>query len=278
LARSPRRRRPRDAPTAIVTGASSGIGRGAAVALARDGFDVGVTWHTDEPEAQETARRVRDAGRRAQVRQLDLSDRDRIGDVIDDLAGSLGRLDVLVNNAAVSPRGGLLEETLERWDHTLAVNLTGPLLCAHSAVHRMIAQGDGGRIVNVTSIHEHTPLERAAAYAVSKAGLGMLTRVMALELAEHAITANAVAPGHVATPMNGYLAEHDRLPPRPSIPLGRIAHPEEIADAIAYLCSPSASYITGATLPVDGGLSLTAATRLREELEAEERARPTSTA
>lgn len=251
------------APAAIVTGSDSGIGRATALALARDGFDVGITWHTDHDGAAYTARLVRENGREAHVCRLELARPAEVSRVIDDLTHDLGRLDVLINNAAVDHRADLLDETLEDWAHVLAVNLTGPFLCARAAGRRMVCQGEGGRIINVTSIHEHAPTRGGSAYCAAKAGLGLLTKVLALELAEHAITVNSVAPGHIATPMTG-VAKPDHEPSaRAGIPLRRIGHPTEVAALIAHLCSPPSAYTTGASYAVDGGLLLTAAAGLR---------------
>jgi NAD(P)-dependent dehydrogenase (short-subunit alcohol dehydrogenase family) len=251
---------------AIVTGSDSGIGRATAIALAQRGFDVGVTWHTDEAGAEETARRVRALGTRAAVARLDLTAGALVGDAIDELAEDLGGLDALVNNAGANHRAPVVDDTLEGWRAALEVNLTGPFLCAQAAARRMIAAGGGGRIVNVTSIHEHVPLPAAAAYSAAKAGLGMFTKVLALELAPHGITVNAVAPGHIATPMTG---KADRQPSEfdlPQIPLGRPGGPDEVAEIVALLAA-GAAYATGASVLVDGGLALGAVIPLQRAVE-----------
>jgi NAD(P)-dependent dehydrogenase (short-subunit alcohol dehydrogenase family) len=246
---------------AIVTGSDSGIGRATAVALASRGFDVGITWRSDEQGADETAREVREAGRRAEVRQVDLSDPRRGAAVVSDLADALGGIDVLVNNAGTGSSSPFLELELDEWRQVLDVDLTAAFLAAQEAARRMVAGAQGGRIVNVTSVHEHVPLRGSSAYCAAKGGLGLLTKVMALELAEHGITVNAVAPGEIATPMTG---AHDQDPEqieRPGIPLGRPGHAREIANAIAFLASGEASYVTGESFVVDGGLLLMAAVR-----------------
>jgi NAD(P)-dependent dehydrogenase (short-subunit alcohol dehydrogenase family) len=193
----------RTAPVAVVTGSDSGIGRAAAVRLAEAGMDVGITWHRDRRGAERTAAEVRDLGRRTAVEPMDLSRLPEAADVIDRLADTLGRMDVLVNNAGVGTRTPFLSLRLDTVRHVIDVDLVGPFLCGQRAARRMIAQGDGGRIVNVTSVHEHQPRVGAAPYCAAKGGLGLLTQVMALELAEHGITVNAVAPGEIATPMTG---------------------------------------------------------------------------
>jgi NAD(P)-dependent dehydrogenase (short-subunit alcohol dehydrogenase family) len=247
---------------AIVTGSDSGIGRATAVALAERGHDVGITWHTDEPGAAGTADEVRSKGRRAEVRRLDLARLDEVQSVVGELADALGGVDVFVNNAATGHFTPFLEISLDDWRRVLDVDLTGAFLAAQEVARRMAAAGNGGRIVNVTSVHEHVPLRLAAAYCAAKGGLGLLTKVMALELAEHGITVNSVAPGAIATPMTGAEDVDPRTQERrPGIPVGRLGDAREIAEAIAYLSSPEASYATGASFVIDGGLLLMAAVR-----------------
>jgi NAD(P)-dependent dehydrogenase (short-subunit alcohol dehydrogenase family) len=246
-------------PNAIVTAGDSGIGKATAVLLGRRGFDVGVTWRSDESGAQETAAEIVAAGRRAEVTHLDLSDAASGARAVGALADALGGVDVLVNNAGTGDSTPFLEVELAKWREILEVDLTGAFCCAQEAARRMVAAGAGGRIVNVTSVHEHVPLPGSSAYCAAKGGLGLLTKVMALELAQHEITVNAVAPGEIATPMTGNEDVDPRTVERPAIPLGRPGHAGEIAELIAFLASPGASYITGASYIADGGLTLMAA-------------------
>jgi NAD(P)-dependent dehydrogenase (short-subunit alcohol dehydrogenase family) len=249
----------------IVTGSDSGIGRATAVALARAGHDVGVTWHTDEPGARETAAMVEREGARSVVARLDLtSEPER---TIAALTAELGGLWALVNCAGANHRAALLDDTPDGWRRALEVNLTGPVLCAQRAARTMTHAGSGGRIVHVTSVHEHEPLRHAGAYSAAKAGLGMASRVMALELAPHGITVNAVAPGHIATPMTGKADVDAASVSLPDIPLGRPGDPSEVAAVIAFLVSDAASYVTGASILADGGLLLTAAVALQRAVE-----------
>jgi NAD(P)-dependent dehydrogenase (short-subunit alcohol dehydrogenase family) len=246
-------------PSAIVTGSDSGIGKATAVALARSGHDVGITWHEDEEGARETALEVEAAGRRAEVRQLDLSEFDTVQRVIGELADALGGVDVLVNNAGTGINQPFLETELRDFQHVIDVDLTGQFLAGQEAARRMVAAGRGGRIVNVTSVHEHVPLREAGPYCAAKGGLGLLTKVMALELAEHGITVNAIAPGEITTPMTGAEDVDPHTEERPAIPAGRPGDAREIAAFIAFLCSDAASYATGASIVVDGGMLLMAA-------------------
>jgi NAD(P)-dependent dehydrogenase (short-subunit alcohol dehydrogenase family) len=251
-------------PVAIVTGSDSGIGRATAVALARDGYDVGVTWHSDDAGAEATADEVRATGRRAEVRRLDLSDATNGPPVVDDLSDALGGLDVFVNNAGTGDSTPFLDVDLATWRHVLETDLTGAFLCAQAAARRMVAAGRGGRIVNVTSIHEHVPLAGSAPYCASKGGLGLLTKVMALELAGEGITVNSVAPGEISTPMTGQEDADPDEQPRPGIPARRPGDAREIAALIAFVCREEAAYLTGESIVMDGGLHLMAAQQDRQ--------------
>ncbi|OII61364.1 SDR family oxidoreductase [Streptomyces sp. CC53] len=239
---------------AIVTGADSGIGRATAVHLARRGMDVGITWHGDREGAVGTADEVRSHGRRAELVDMDLTALPDAAQAVEELAARLGRIDVLVNNAGVGTATRFLDLSYDVVRDVVDVDLIGPFLCSQHAARRMIDQGDGGRIVNVTSVHEHQPRVGAAPYCAAKGGLGLLTQVLALELAEHGITVNAVAPGEIATPMTGQEDVDVRTRERPGIPLGRPGDAREVAAVIAFLAGEDASYVTGASWSVDGGM------------------------
>ena len=241
---------------AIVTASDSGIGRSTAAVLAREGFDIGITWHSDEPGARETARRVEQEGGRAVLERLDVTRGPDAAAVVERMAGELGGLDAFVNNAGGAPPQPFLELPLEAWREALELNLTGAFVCGQRAAKLMVDAGRGGSIVNVTSVHEHVPLRGAAPYCASKGGLGLLTKVMAIELAEHGITVNSVAPGAIATEMTGNEDVEPGTVERPLIPLGRPGHAEEIAATVAFLLSPQARYATGASFIVDGGLTM----------------------
>lgn len=241
---------------AVVTAADSGIGKQCALMLAEQGFDIGITWHSDEKGAQETARQVEAFGRRAETIQLDLSQLPEGAQAIQTLISRFGRIDALVNNAGAMSKAPFLEVTFEDWRSIFTVDVDGAFLCAQIAARQMVAQGQGGRIVNITSVHEHTPLPEASAYTAAKHALGGLTQSMALELVEHNILVNAVAPGAIATPMNNMSDDDAKPGSMPNIPLARPGTTKEIASMVTWLCSEHASYTTGQSFIIDGGFML----------------------
>lgn len=240
--------------TAIVTGSDSGIGKATAVALAQAGMDVGITWHSDSEGAEATADEVRKHGRRAVVAQLDLTEVPACGAVIDQLAEDLGGVDVFVSNSGTGASTALLELEYDQWREVLLTDLDGAFVCIQRAARRMVAAGNGGRIIAVSSVHEHQPRVGSGAYDAAKHGLGGLIKTFALELGQQGITANTVAPGEIATPMTGQEDQDPHEVERPGVPLGRPGDAREIAAVIAFLASPASSYVTGASWVVDGGM------------------------
>ena len=238
---------------ALVTGATQGIGRALAGGLAREGATVICGGRAIE-RAQVTADEIVTAGGKARPVRIDILDRAHARRAIAD-AAALAGLDILVNNAATFPRSPVLDIEEREWDEVIDTNLSGTFFCAQAAARIMRDQGRGGRIVNVTSGAAFVATARAAHYSAAKAGIVALTRVLALELAPHRITVNALAPGltDTAQPRRGYSEEQIQAFGE-RIPLGRIAQPEEMIPAVVYLCGDGGAYVTGQTLHVNGGL------------------------
>lgn len=242
---------------AVVTGAGGGIGRAVAQRLAQDGFAV-TCLDLDVTRAGETANALRAAGARSIAEKLDVSDGGEVERTFQAVSARLGTPTVLVHAAGILTFAPALELAEQEWRRVIDVNLTGTFLCDQAAARLMAAAG-GGRIVNVASVHSVSPGSGVAHYDASKGGVALLTKSLALELAAHHVTVNAVAPGLivgtnlVSGPNDEYLAEVV-----PHIPLQRAGQPSDVAGAVSYLCSPAASYVTGAMLVIDGGMLLTA--------------------
>lgn len=239
---------------AIVTGADSGIGRATAVALAAAGMDVGITWHSDEQGAEETAEEVRSHGARAVIAHLDVADVPACGGVIDGLIEVMGGIDVFVNNAGMGTTTPFLDMSLDEWNRVVDTDLTGAFICLQRAARAMVAAGRGGRLIAVTSVHAHQPMVGMSAYDAAKHGLSGLMKNLALELGSAGISAVSVAPGEIATPMTGQTDGDPRDEDRPGIPLGRPGDAREVAALIAYLASPEGGYVSGASVVIDGGM------------------------
>ena len=235
---------------ALVTGAGTGIGRAIAERLQQDGFALAFVTHSDDDETRAVAEELKSRGE-LHWAHGDLADPEVPARIVRESLQALGRLDVLVNNAGLTAAGPAIELGADDFDTIFDVDVRSAFLLAREAAMAMRDQGGGGSIVNITSVHEHVPRPGFALYASAKAALGMLTRSLALEWAPEGIRVNAVAPGLVATERNEEAAELG-----PDVPIGRAGRPEEVAAMVAYLVTDEASYVTGASLLIDGGATL----------------------
>ena len=241
---------------AIVTGGNSGIGKAIVEYLAELGAQVVIDYRSHPEATEELEREIGAYGGCSFGVQADVSKLDEIQRLIDAAVAQFGRIDVMVNNAGVETRTSVLDTTPEQYDKVLDVNLRGVFFATQYAAKQMIAQGDGGRIINISSVHEDWPMPGNTAYCLAKGGVRMLTRTAALELAPQGINIVNVGPGAVATPINDSTMNDPELMAKlnAAIPLGRMARPEEIAKVVGFLASDAASYITATTIFADGGI------------------------
>jgi NAD(P)-dependent dehydrogenase (short-subunit alcohol dehydrogenase family) len=245
--------------TAFVTGASYGVGAATALALAQAGFTIGIS-ATRAENLKSTLRSIEATGARALPIVLDLRSQSSIAETLKHIAGRLGHLDLLVNNAAGNLRKPALDVTWEEWDELMVINLRGAFFLSQHVARQCIAAGRPGAIVNIASVHGLLGAAERSVYGTSKGGLIQMTRMLAAEWAEHGIRVNAVAPGRLETASPSRAArtgDPEYLEAmRARIPLKRLATAEEVAAAVCYLASPEANAITGHTLVLDGGMSI----------------------
>jgi len=241
---------------AIVTGAATGIGRAIATRFAHEGAAVVIDYVGQSEVATSAAAAITAAGGKCQAVQADVSKPEEVSALIQATVKAFSKVDIVVNNAGIEKKAAFVDYPLEELQKILAVNLIGPFLVSQAAARQMIAQGQGGRIINISSVHEDLPMPTNAAYCASKGGLRMLTRTIAVELAKDKITVNNIGPGAVFTPIDADIEAQPEMEKAlmAEIPLNRWAKPEEIAGLAAYLASDEAGYITGATYFIDGGM------------------------
>jgi glucose 1-dehydrogenase len=241
---------------AIVTGGNSGIGKAVVLALAAEGADLVVDYISDEAAEQEVEAQVRALGDRVVGVKADVSKVDDLKRLIDTAVTNFGRLDIMVNNAGIETRSSILDTTVEQYEKVLDINLKSAFFGTQLAAKQMIAQGGGGRIINMTSVHEDWPMPGNTPYCLSKGGMRMLTRTAGVELAPHNILVTGVGPGAVDTPINkATVADPQALATLDAaIPLGRLAESSEIASVVAFLAGDGASYLTATTIFADGGI------------------------
>jgi len=245
-----------DGRVAIVTGSDSGIGNAIVRELAREGVAVTVNYHKNADAADKTRDAIEAEGGKCIVVQADVSNVADIQRLIDETVKAFGHLDAMVNNAGMETRTSTLDTTEHQFDLVISVDLKSAFFGVQLAAKQMIAQGHGGRIINISSIHEDWPMPGNSPYCAAKGGVRMLTRTAGVELAPHNITVVGVAPGAVWTPIDEVTLSDPKEKARleAAIPIGRVAQPEEIAKLVAFLASEHASYGTAATYTVDGGM------------------------
>ena len=241
---------------AMVTGAARGIGQSIALRLSQEGAAIVVDYVGKPGTADTTLKVIKSAGGQALAVAADVGNPQQVQALVDETVKNFGHLDILVNNAGIEFKHPFVEFPLEQFQKIISVNLIGPFVCAQIAARQMIQQGTGGRIINISSVHEDLPMPTNAPYCATKGGLRMLTRTIAVELAPHKITVNNIGPGAVFTPIDADVEANKALEDTlmAEIPLGRWGKPEEVASLAAFLASDEAAYCTGSTFFIDGGM------------------------
>ena len=241
---------------AIVTGGNSGIGKAVVIALATEGANVVIDWVFDEQATEDLEKQLVALGDKVTAVKADVSKVDDLERLVQTAVSTFGRLDIMVNNAGVETRTSILDTTEAQYEKVLDINLKSAFFGTQLAAKQMIAQGDGGRIINMTSVHEDWPMPNNTAYCLSKGGMRMLTRTAGVELAPHNVLVVGVGPGAVATPINTATMNDPAALKKldDAIPIRRMAKPEEIASVVAFLAGEGASYMTATTVFADGGI------------------------
>jgi glucose 1-dehydrogenase len=241
---------------AIVTGGNSGIGKAIVLELATQGASTIIDYIADPEATKALEQQVSEIGGQAVGVEADVSKLADLHKLVDVAVTKFGRVDIMVNNAGVQTRTSVLDTTEEQYEAVMAINLKSAFFGTQIAARQMIKQGNGGRIINITSVHEDWPMPGNAAYCLAKGGMRMLTRTAGLELASHNILVVGVGPGAVATPLNfGTMNDPVKLAQlNAAIPLGRMARPDEIAGVVAFLAGDGAGYLTATTIFADGGI------------------------
>jgi glucose 1-dehydrogenase len=241
---------------AIVTGGNSGIGAAIALELASQGANIVIDYVVHPEATEELEKRILALGDQTIGVQADVSKVEDLQRLIDEAVKAFGRVDIMVNNAGVETRTSVLDTNEAQYDKVMNINLKSAFFGTQIAAKQMIQQGDGGRIINITSVHEDWPMPGNTAYCLSKGGMRMLTRTAGLELGRHGILVVGVGPGAVATPINTSTMQDPTLLDKlnAAIPIGRMAQPQEIANLVAFLAGDGASYMTATTVFADGGL------------------------
>jgi 3-oxoacyl-[acyl-carrier protein] reductase len=241
---------------ALVTGGGRGIGQAIALRLAQDGIGVAVNYRGSAEAAAETVRRIEEADGKAIALAGDVSNAAQAAKLVADTVAHFGRLDILVNNAGITRDNLAMRMSEEDWDAVLTTNLKGAFLCSKAALRYLLRARDAGRIISISSVVCILGNAGQANYAAAKAGLIGLTKSLAKEIASRGVTVNAVAPGFITTDMTSALPAEVQETVMKAIPLGSFGNPEDIAEAVAFLASPAARYITGQVLSVDGGMAM----------------------
>ena len=250
---------------ALVTGASSGIGKAIAIALAEAGAKVGVNYRSSAEDAEQIVSYIREKGGEAVGLQANVAKEDQVQRMFSDLFGTYGTIDILVNNAGLQKDSNFVDMSLDAWQLVIDVNLTGQFICAREAAKEFIRRGvvekrscAAGKIICMSSVHERIPWATHANYAASKGGIKMLMQTMAQELAPHKIRVNSIAPGAIKTPINRQAWENEEAKAEllKLIPYQRIGKPEDVARMAVWLASDDSDYVVGETLFIDGGMML----------------------